>query len=74
MLTGRGIELTVEKLKELSNGNEETAVKIINQTISKGWKDLYEYKEPPPKKAVNEINRDMSVQEIKDLEAQLLRS
>ena len=73
MLTDRGIELTIEKLKKLSNGNEETAVKIINQTIAKGWKDIYQFKETPSKSA-NDIQRDMSYQEIKDLETQLLRS
>lgn len=33
------------KLSELSNNNEQTAIKIIHQSISEGWKGLFELKE-----------------------------
>ena len=66
LLTDQKINLFVEKINTLSDGNDERAIKIINQSIMHGWKGLY------PLDA-KEIERDKA-QEIKDLETQLLRS
>lgn len=42
--TQRGIELAYKKLKNLSNHNPETAMKIIEESIEHGWKGLFPLK------------------------------
>lgn len=39
------VELFENKLQELSNGNEEIAIKIIEQSIRNNWNDFYKLKE-----------------------------
>lgn len=38
-------QAALKKLSELSRGNEDLALKIIEQSISEGWKGLFEYKQ-----------------------------
>lgn len=37
-------EQFLQKLKTLSNNNEETAIKILNQSIANGWQGIFEIK------------------------------
>lgn len=39
-----GAQAALKKLAEISNGDEETAIKIINQSIENSWKGLFELK------------------------------
>lgn len=39
--TDRALELMLKKLDELSGGDTGTAVKILEQSIEKGWKTVY---------------------------------
>ena len=43
-MTNRALELIISKLKTLSNGNPETAVKILNQSIINSAKGIFELK------------------------------
>ena len=44
-MTDRAIDLAIKKLNELSNGDNETAIKILEQSIMNSWKGLFELKE-----------------------------
>ena len=44
-LTDMAVELAQKKLSELSDGDNEKAIKILNQSILKCWQDLYPLKE-----------------------------
>ena len=43
--TKRQMQLLLNKLDELSHGNPQTKVKIVNQSIERGWKGFFELKE-----------------------------
>lgn len=43
-MTDRAITLAVNKLKELSGGDPQLMIDIINQSVMNGWKGLYELK------------------------------
>lgn len=43
--TKRQMQLLLKKLDELSRGNPQTKVKIVNQSIERGWKGFFELKE-----------------------------
>lgn len=45
-LVGKGIDLAIKKLKEISNGNDDIAIKIIEQSILKSWQDFYPLAKP----------------------------
>lgn len=38
-------QATINELVHLSQGNEQTAIEIINQSMAKGWKGLFQLKE-----------------------------
>lgn len=44
-LTDRAIELAMKKLDELSNGNNDIAIKIIEQSIMNSWQGLFPLKD-----------------------------
>lgn len=44
-MTDKAIELAIEKLNELSQGDNDKAIQIINQSIMQGWQGLFELKE-----------------------------
>ena len=46
----------MKKLSELSTGSEETAIKIIEQSISEGWKGFFELQESIQKKYNSDPN------------------
>ena len=43
-MTSRAISMAVKKIQELSNGDVQLAIKIINQSIVNGWSGLFPYK------------------------------
>lgn len=43
-MTDKAIELAIAKLEKLSNGNNDIAIEIINQSILNSWKGLFELK------------------------------
>jgi hypothetical protein len=48
-MTDRAIELAINKLTELSNGDNNKAVKILERSIMNGWKGLFPLDDPPNK-------------------------
>ena len=48
-MTDKAIDLSISKLKELSNGDNDKAIAIINQSIINCWKGLFPLKEEKPK-------------------------
>lgn len=47
-LTGRATQQALKKLNELSGGNQDTMVQIVDQTSLKGWLTFYPLKENKP--------------------------
>ena len=43
--TKRQMQLLLKKLDELSHGNPQTKIKIVNQSIERGWKGFFELRE-----------------------------
>ncbi len=39
-------QMAINRLVEVSEGDEEKAVRIVNQSISRGWMDFYQLKQP----------------------------
>lgn len=58
-MTDRAIELAKNKIKALSGGDDEKAIKIINQSVMNSWKGLFELKEDKEKKQ-NKFNQFQS--------------
>lgn len=52
-MTNRAIELAINKLNELSAGDNEKAIRIVEQSIMNSWKGLFELKETDRKGATN---------------------
>ena len=48
-MSDRAITLAMNKLKELSNGDNDLAIKILNQSVMWSWKGLYPLKEEEKK-------------------------
>lgn len=58
--TDRAIEMAKKKVMELSNGNEQLAIEIINQSTLNCWSDLYPLKQTqtqstPSRRTTNEV-------------------
>lgn len=58
--TDRAIEMAKKKVMELSNGNEQLAIEIINQSTLNCWSDLYPLKQAqtqiaPSRRTTNEV-------------------
>ena len=47
-MTDKAIELNIKDLDKLSGGDSDLAIKIINQSIKRGWQGLFELKEDKP--------------------------
>lgn len=43
--TQRGVELAYKKLKKLSNSNPDRAMRIVEESIERGWKGLFPLKD-----------------------------
>lgn len=39
-------QMAINRLVEVSEGDEAKAVRIVNQSISRGWMDFYQLKQP----------------------------
>lgn len=52
-MTDRAIQLAIGKLNKLSGGNNDKAIKILEQSIMNSWKGLFELKE---EKKANKFN------------------
>ena len=39
-------QMAINRLVEVSEGDEERAIRIVNQSISRGWMDFYQLKQP----------------------------
>ncbi len=39
-------QMALKRLVEVSEGNEQKAVRIVEQSISRGWMDFYQLKQP----------------------------
>lgn len=74
-MTDRAIGMAIKKLTELSGGNYDTAVKILEQSIMNSWKGLFQIKDlrlPAKKNAFNNFTpRD---NDLDDLERKLLNN
>ena len=72
-MTDRAVSMAIKKLTELSGGNPDAAVKILEQSVMNGWKGLFplkEVKKPEQKNAFNNFTpRDNN---LADLERKLL--
>ena len=44
-LTDKALTLSLNKLDKLANTNDELKISIINQSIERGWRGLFEVKE-----------------------------
>jgi len=42
-------QMAIKRLVEVSEGDEQKAIKIIEQSISRGWMDFYQLKQPSVK-------------------------
>ena len=49
-MTDRAVELAIKKLDTMSGGNNEIAIKILEQSIMNSWQGLFELKGEAPKK------------------------
>lgn len=52
-MTDKAIELAKKKLEDLSGGDNDKAVEIINQSILNGWKSFYQLKEHKSNDAID---------------------
>lgn len=80
----KSLQLLLDKLKKMSKNNDDIAIKIIKQSLEKGWTDFYELKDkktnkPTEKKKVktNQFNnfhqREYTKEEMNNLELRLLK-
>ena len=46
-MTDRAVDLAIKKINELSGGDNDLAIKIINQSIMNSWQGLFPLKEEP---------------------------
>ena len=52
-MTERAISLAINKLNDLSNGDNDKAIKILEQSIMNSWQGLFELKESPKNNSGN---------------------
>lgn len=50
-MTDYALKKMLNKLDKLSNGSEETAIAILDKSITNNWQDIFELKADAPKKA-----------------------
>lgn len=58
-MTDRAITLAMKKLEELSGGDNDKAVKIVNQSVMNSWKGLFPLKEEPQKTGAVDWNKEL---------------
>jgi hypothetical protein len=52
-LTDRALAMLLKKLNELSDGDMQKSIEILNQSTMNSWKGVYELKEDKPKESGN---------------------
>lgn len=67
--TDHSVELAINNLMKLANGNSDKAVLIIQQSIRQGWQGLFELKQ---EKSVPQYKQFSHSKELTDLEKELL--
>ena len=70
-MTDRAVGMAIKKLTELSGGNSDTAVKILEQSIMNSWKGLFPLKDNKAS-AQNKFNFTPREQDFEALERKLL--
>ena len=63
-LTEKALTLSFNKLDKLAGDNNELKISIINQSIERGWKGLFEYKDNTPR-----VSAPASEYDVQDLSA-----
>lgn len=58
-LTEKALPLSFNKLEKLAGSNDELKILIINQSIERGWKGLFEYKDNIPNSSVPASDYDV---------------
>lgn len=58
-MTDRAITLAMKKLDELSMGDNDKAVKIVNQSVMNSWKGLFPLKDAPQKTGTVDWNKEL---------------
>jgi len=58
-MTDRAITLAMKKLDELSGGDNDKAVKIVNQSVMNSWKGLFPLKDEPQKTGAVDWNKEL---------------
>ena len=51
-MTDRAVSLAIKHLQELSGGDDEKAITILNQSVENGWKGLFDLKDGTGQKSV----------------------
>ena len=72
-LTERATTLLINKLNELSGGDDSKAIEIVNQSILNSWQSFYPLSEKNGCNKKNGINRDTTAEEISEIEKRLLQ-
>ena len=57
-MTDRAVQLAMNKLETLSGGDNDTAIKILEQSIERSWAGLFELKDNKPQKKSGTIDWD----------------
>jgi hypothetical protein len=50
-MTDKAIDLQIKKINELSGGDSDKAIELINNAIMRGWLSVYPIKEREQKKS-----------------------
>lgn len=72
-------QMALKRLVEVSEGEEEKAVRIIEQSISRGWMDFYKLKQPSnngksaAKKSTPKPAAKTAADRVSDVQAELAR-
>lgn len=66
-LTNYALQLMLKKLKKMSL-DEDTQIGIINQSITKGWQDIYELKEAKKENKQQQFEKELEEQRRRFLE------
>jgi len=68
-MTQHAINLMIEKLKKLSNGDEQTSIDVLNQSIMNGWTGVFSLSKDFNK---NNFGRQIPTQEIAEDTAKMM--
>jgi hypothetical protein len=63
-------QMALKRLVTISEGDEEKAIRIVEQSISRGWMDFYELKQPNPNGKSKQSSAKKSAEPSKSLREQ----